>query len=111
VPTLVTASDLVLTTAGGVIATEALAAGRPLLFAMPVPGHGRASAALLAEAGLATVCRLPADVTAAVRAFVADPARLAAFAERAELFRGDLDAELRLLAQRVEAHGVEAQGV
>jgi UDP-N-acetylglucosamine:LPS N-acetylglucosamine transferase len=102
VPTLVTASDLVLTTAGGVIATEALAAGRPLLFAMPVPGHGRASAALLAEAGLATVCPRPADVTAAVRAFVADPARLAAFAERAELFRGDLDAELRLLAQRVE---------
>ncbi|HEY0814223.1 MAG TPA: glycosyltransferase [Pseudonocardia sp.] len=102
VPTLVTAADLVLTTAGGVIATEALAAGRPLLFALPVAGHGRASATLLAEAGLATVCPRPVDVTAAVQAFAADPARLAPFAERAELFRGDLDAELRALARRVE---------
>jgi UDP-N-acetylglucosamine:LPS N-acetylglucosamine transferase len=101
VPTLVTASDVVLTTAGGVIATEALAAGRPLLFALPVPGHGRASAALLADAGLAAICPRPADVTAAVRAFVADPARLAALAERAGHFAGDLDAELRLLAERV----------
>jgi len=93
VPELVTAADVVLTTAGGMIATEALAAGRPVLFATPVPGHGRAGADMMAAAGLAQICRHPSDVTAAVRAFVARPTPLAVQAG----FGGDLDAALRQL--------------
>jgi UDP-N-acetylglucosamine:LPS N-acetylglucosamine transferase len=102
VPTLVTAADVVLTTAGGMIATEALAAGRPVLFAKPVPGHGRAGAWMTAAAGLGLVCPRPADVTAALRRLRERPAELAALAERAEAFgRADLDAALTALGRRV----------
>jgi UDP-N-acetylglucosamine:LPS N-acetylglucosamine transferase len=102
VPELVTAADLVLTTAGGMIATEALAVGRPVLFAAPVPGHGRAGAAMTAAAGLGLVCPRPADVTAALRRLHSDPDDLAALARRAGAFgERDLDAELVALAGRL----------
>ena len=55
------------------LATEALAGGRPVLFAAPVPGHGRAGAEMTAAAGLALVCPRPADVTRAVRRLAALP--------------------------------------
>jgi UDP-N-acetylglucosamine:LPS N-acetylglucosamine transferase len=102
VPELVTAADLVLTTAGGMIATEALAAGRPVLFAAPVPGHGRAGAAMTAEAGLGLVCARPSDVTGAVRRLRRRPDELATLARRAAAFgKRDLDAELVALAARL----------
>ncbi|WP_312859207.1 MGDG synthase family glycosyltransferase [Pseudonocardia xinjiangensis] len=98
----ITAADLVVTTAGGVIATEALAVGRAVLFAAPIPGHGRAGAAMTAAAGLAVVCRTPAEVTAAVRRLREDPGARAALAARAAEFgRADLDDELAALALRV----------
>jgi UDP-N-acetylglucosamine:LPS N-acetylglucosamine transferase len=101
VPELVAAADLVLTTAGGMIASEALAGGRPVLFATPVPGHGRAGAALTAAAGLAVVCPTPADVTAAVRR-LQEPGASAGLVERAGAFADrDLDDELRELAARL----------
>lgn len=98
----ITAADLVVTTAGGVIATEALAVGRAVLFAAPIPGHGRAGAAMTAAAGLAVVCSTPAEVTAAVRRLREDPGERAALAGRAAEFgRADLDEELTALALRV----------
>jgi UDP-N-acetylglucosamine:LPS N-acetylglucosamine transferase len=101
VPELVTAADVVLTTAGGMIATEALAAGRPVLFATPIPGHGRAGAEMTAEAGLALVCPRPCDVTATVRRLRDTPGELERLAARAEEFaRPDLDDALRALAAR-----------
>lgn len=101
VPDLVTASDIVLTTAGGMIATEALAAGRPVLFATPIPGHGRAGAEMTAAAGLAVVCATPADVTATLRRLAGDPGERARLAEAAAEFGcADLDAALRALAAR-----------
>lgn len=100
----VTAADLVLTTAGGMIATEALAVGRPVLFAAPVPGHGRAGAEMTAASGLGIVCRRRADVTAAVRRLRERPDELAALARRATAFgRRDLDAELQALAVRLSS--------
>jgi UDP-N-acetylglucosamine:LPS N-acetylglucosamine transferase len=102
VPELVTAADLVLTTAGGMIATEALAVGRPVLFAAPVPGHGRAGAAMTAAAGLGMVCPRPGDVTTTVRRLHDRPAELAELARRAAAFAArDLDAELAALAARL----------
>ena len=98
----ITAADLVVTTAGGVIATEALAVGRAVLFAAPIPGHGKAGATMTAEAGLAVVCPTVAGVTAAVRRLRDDPGERAALAGRAAEFgRADLDAELAALARRV----------
>lgn len=97
------AADLVLTTAGGVIALEALAAGRPVLFAAPVPGHGRASATTMAQAGLALHCPRPVDVTAQLRRLLARPPELAALAARALAHAGtrDLDDDLAQLARAV----------
>jgi UDP-N-acetylglucosamine:LPS N-acetylglucosamine transferase len=100
----ITAADVVVTTAGGMIANEALAVGRPVLFAAPVPGHGRAGAEMTEAAGLAVVCPTPADVTAVVRRLREDPGERAALAGRAaEYGRADLDAELAALALRVGA--------
>jgi UDP-N-acetylglucosamine:LPS N-acetylglucosamine transferase len=97
----ITAADIVLTTAGGMIATEALAVGRPVLFAAPVPGHGRAGAEMTAAAGLALVCDTPRDVTAAVRRFRQDPRELARLRRRAAEFGvRDLDADLLALGER-----------
>ncbi|GAA2873156.1 galactosyldiacylglycerol synthase [Pseudonocardia halophobica] len=102
VPELITAADLVLTTAGGMIASESLAVGTPVLFANPVPGHGRAGARMTEEAGLALVCPRPADVTAAVRRLRADPEGRAELSRRAREFsRRTLDAELEELARRL----------
>lgn len=102
VPLLVAAADVVLTTAGGMLASEALAAGRPVLFAAPVPGHGRAGARMTADAGLGVVCPRPADVTEALRRLREHPDELAALASRAEAFgRADLDAALAELALRM----------
>jgi UDP-N-acetylglucosamine:LPS N-acetylglucosamine transferase len=85
-----------------VIATEALAVGRAVLFAAPIPGHGKAGATMTAEAGLAVVCPTVAGVTAAVRRLRDDPGERSALAGRAAEFgRADLDAELAALAMRV----------
>jgi UDP-N-acetylglucosamine:LPS N-acetylglucosamine transferase len=102
VPDLLTAADLVLTTAGGMIATEALAVGRPVLFAAPIPGHGRAGAQMTADAGLALVCPRLADVTDAVRRLRGDEAERETLARQAaEFARADLDEELAALAARL----------
>ncbi len=101
VPAEMAAADVVLTTGGGMIANEALAVGRPVLFATPVPGHGRAGAAALARAGLAVVCPRPADVTAAVVDLRDDPQRRASLTTAARAFSGrDLDGALAGLAAR-----------
>jgi UDP-N-acetylglucosamine:LPS N-acetylglucosamine transferase len=101
VPEHVSAADVVLTTAGGMIATEALAAGRPVLFATPIPGHGRAGAQLSAAAGLGLVCDTTADVTATLRRLVRQPGDLARLTAAAvEFGRADLDGALQELASR-----------
>ncbi len=65
--------DAVVTNAGGATALEAVACGRRLLLFAPIPGHGRANAAVLEAEGLARVCPRPADLRAAV-AELRDPA-------------------------------------
>jgi UDP-N-acetylglucosamine:LPS N-acetylglucosamine transferase len=101
VPAEMAAADAVLTTGGGMIASEALAVGRPVLFATPVPGHGRAGAAALAHAGLAVVCPRPADVTEAVAGLRDDPSRRAELAAAARAFSSrDFDGTLAGLAAR-----------
>lgn len=104
VPAEMAAADVVLTTGGGMIASEALAVGRPVLFATPVPGHGRAGATALADAGLAVVCPRTADITAAVAGLRDDPARRESLAAAARAFSArDLDGALNGLAARVTA--------
>lgn len=53
VPALMAAADVLLHNAGGLSVTEALVANLPAVTYHPIPGHGRANATVLAEAGLA----------------------------------------------------------
>jgi UDP-N-acetylglucosamine:LPS N-acetylglucosamine transferase len=104
VPAEMAAADVVLTTGGGMIASEALAVGRPVLYATPVPGHGRAGAAALAHAGLAVVCSRARDVTEAVAGLRDDPSRREVLAAAARAFSArDLDGALAGLAARTGA--------
>jgi UDP-N-acetylglucosamine:LPS N-acetylglucosamine transferase len=77
------AADVVVTNAGGATGLEALACGRPVLMHRPIAAHGRANAALMAEAGLAVVCAHDGELAAAVRGLIADPGQGKAMAEAA----------------------------
>jgi diacylglycerol O-acyltransferase len=100
-PALTAAADVVVTNAGGATALEALACARAVLMFEPIAGHGKANAALMAQAGLADVCESPAELVAALRALTAQPARLAAAEQRARTHIGalDFDAEIAALPE------------
>ena len=57
VPALMGACDVLVHNAGGLSLTEALAAGLPAVTYAPIPGHGRANAKVLDDAGLAPWAR------------------------------------------------------
>lgn len=77
VATYLTASDVVVTNAGGATALEALAIGRVVLMYRPIAAQGRANARVMAHAGLATLCPGPAELAEAVTGLLTDPAALA----------------------------------
>ncbi|MBV9141946.1 MAG: DUF1298 domain-containing protein [Pseudonocardiales bacterium] len=106
-PALTTAADVVVTNAGGATALEALACGRAVLMFEPIAGHGKANAALMAQAGLATCCDGPAELLAALRRLLARPALLAKAEHRALRHIGalDLDAEIAALPGLPRHHG------
>jgi processive 1,2-diacylglycerol beta-glucosyltransferase len=59
-------ADVLIHNAGGLSFTEALVAGLPALTYRPIPGHGRANAAILDEAGLAPWAHNRAELWAAM---------------------------------------------
>ncbi|MGN6751213.1 MAG: MGDG synthase family glycosyltransferase [Intrasporangium sp.] len=82
-PALVRAADLVLSNAGGAIALEAIASGRPLVMFRPIAAHGEANADLLVVSGLAELCTDEDQLTAYVQAAVRDRGGLREVGERA----------------------------
>jgi UDP-N-acetylglucosamine:LPS N-acetylglucosamine transferase len=104
---LTAAADVVVTNAGGATALEAVACGRAVLMFEPIAGHGKANAALMAAAGLATLCPGPMELTSALRMLIAEPGRLAAMQQRALDHIGalDLDAEIAALPALPRHHG------
>ncbi|HET6502068.1 MAG TPA: glycosyltransferase [Amycolatopsis sp.] len=103
------AADVVVTNAGGATGLEALACGRPVLMHRPIAAHGRANAALMAEAGLAVVCARDGELAAAVRALIADPGQGKAMSEAAQRHcssTGELSEGLRALAATAGARAV-----
>ena len=72
---LMAAADVLVHNAGGLSLTEALAAGLPAITYLPIPGHGRANAAVLAAAGIAPWPRDARELAATVEDLVDDPAR------------------------------------
>ncbi|MDQ2709354.1 MAG: glycosyltransferase [Actinomycetota bacterium] len=67
VPDLMAVADVLVHNAGGLTLTEALTAGLPAITFRPIPGHGTANAATLAEAGLAPWPKDHAELAATVR--------------------------------------------
>ncbi|WP_433298920.1 WS/DGAT domain-containing protein [Pseudonocardia sp. CA-142604] len=94
------AADIVVTNAAGATTLEALACARPLLLFAPIPGHGRATAVLLADAGLARVCPEPEDLRTAVTELRdAGPRDAVVRRLRAHLTGTDLTADVAALAR------------
>lgn len=72
-PTYMVASDIVVTNGSGVTAMEAVSCGRVVVMFAPIAAHGRANAALMADCGLAVLCRTPHDLAREGRRLLGDP--------------------------------------
>jgi UDP-N-acetylglucosamine:LPS N-acetylglucosamine transferase len=73
---LMAASDLLVHNAGGLSLTEALVAGLPAVTYLPIPGHGRANAAVLERAGVAAWPRTPQELAATIDGLRSAPVTL-----------------------------------
>jgi processive 1,2-diacylglycerol beta-glucosyltransferase len=73
---LMAASDVLLTKAGGVTVSEALASRLAMVLYGSIPGHEESNAQFLVEHGAAVAARTPADVRAMLEGLLADPRRL-----------------------------------
>jgi UDP-N-acetylglucosamine:LPS N-acetylglucosamine transferase len=62
VDALMKVADVLVHNAGGLSCTEALVAGLPTVTYRPIPGHGRANARVLHDAGLAPWAHTPAEL-------------------------------------------------
>jgi processive 1,2-diacylglycerol beta-glucosyltransferase len=80
---LVTAADLVITKAGGLIVSEVLARGRPMLIIDPIPGQEESNTDFLVSVGAAITIRLPQHVPFAVQQLLDEPQRLHTMSEAA----------------------------
>jgi processive 1,2-diacylglycerol beta-glucosyltransferase len=75
---LMTVSDLLVTKAGGVTVSEALAKRLPMLLYRSIPGQEESNAEFLVERGAALAAKTPAEVRVALEELLAHPERLAA---------------------------------
>ena len=80
---LVAASDLVITKAGGLIVSEILARGAPMIINDPIPGQEEWNADVVAGAGAGIQLRMPESVPNAALDVLGQPERLALMREQA----------------------------
>lgn len=73
---LIVASDLIITKAGGLITSEILARGTPMVIVDPIPGQEEQNADVIAAAGAGVQLRLLEMVTPAVQYLLQHPERL-----------------------------------
>lgn len=73
---LVAASDLVITKPGGLIVSEVLARGTPMLLIDPIPGQEEWNADYVATSGAGVQLRMPESVARAVQHLLQNPVRL-----------------------------------
>jgi UDP-N-acetylglucosamine:LPS N-acetylglucosamine transferase len=85
---LLQAADVLVQNAGGLSFTESLVAGLPAVTYRPIPGHGRANAAVLHDAGLAPWARDRAELARHLHAQAALGRTEAVFDDPADLVLG-----------------------
>jgi processive 1,2-diacylglycerol beta-glucosyltransferase len=90
---LIAASDLVITKSGGLITSEVMARGTPLLVTEPIRGQEEFNADYVVTAGVGVQARLTDSVPYMVESLVADAPRLAQMRRHAALY-GRPDAAL-----------------
>ena len=100
---LLQAADVLVQNAGGLSFTESMVAGLPAVTYRPIPGHGRANAAVLDDAGLAPWARDRAELAHHLHAQVARGRIERVFDDPADLLIGR--------PARVPVDGVLADGV
>jgi UDP-N-acetylglucosamine:LPS N-acetylglucosamine transferase len=86
-PGLMAACDAVVENAGGLTAFEAMRAGVPVVSYKPIPGHGRANAAAMSEAGVVRVAADAAELPTLLDLLTqAGPVRAAQLAAARSIF-------------------------
>jgi processive 1,2-diacylglycerol beta-glucosyltransferase len=99
---LVTASDLVITKAGGLIVSEVMARGTPMLIIDPFPGQEEWNADVVSAMGTGIQLRLPEMVPPAVFHLLGEPEHLAFMRDRARKMgqpRAALDIAERVMSE------------
>jgi processive 1,2-diacylglycerol beta-glucosyltransferase len=81
---LIVASDLIITKAGGLITSEILARGKPMVLVDPIPGQEEQNADVIEAAGAGVQLRLLEMVAPAISYLLNSPERLAAMKREAE---------------------------
>lgn len=81
---LVAASDLVITKAGGLITSEVLARGTPMIIIDPIPGQEEWNADVVAGCGAGVQLRMPEMAAQTALQLLADPDRLADMRRRSQ---------------------------
>jgi processive 1,2-diacylglycerol beta-glucosyltransferase len=80
---LIVASDLIITKAGGLITSEILARGTPMVIVDPIPGQEEQNADVISAAGAGVQLRLLEMVTPAVQYLLDHPERLTEMSQAA----------------------------
>jgi processive 1,2-diacylglycerol beta-glucosyltransferase len=81
---LIVASDLIITKAGGLITSEILARGKPMVIVDPIPGQEEQNADVIQAAGAGIQLRLLEMVAPAISYLLNDSERLAAMRQAAQ---------------------------
>ncbi len=80
---LMPACDVLVSKAGGITMTEAMACRLPVVVYRPIPGQERENARFLERQGAAALADKPAELAREVKSLTTDPARAAAFKQAA----------------------------
>jgi processive 1,2-diacylglycerol beta-glucosyltransferase len=99
---LIVASDLIITKAGGLITSEILARGKPMVLVDPIPGQEEQNADVIEAAGAGVQLRLLEMVAPAISYLLKNPERLAAM-RRESLRLGKPNAAIAI-AQHIVEH-------
>jgi processive 1,2-diacylglycerol beta-glucosyltransferase len=99
-------SDLLLTKPGGLVCSEALAVGLPLLLTCPIPLQETLNALRLEEAGAALFREKPEALAESLAVLLEDPGQLAAMGVRAgRLGRPDAADRIARLVEEASIRG------
>ena len=106
---LMTAADVMVENAGGLMAMEAMAVGTPVVSYQPIAGHGRENVARMAEAGVSLYARRHSELIDLCQRLLTDePYRRRLTATAGRIFRSDLAEHVAELVQRSESERATA---